>query len=210
VTAVQELFRNQDAGWRPVGFIDDDPDKHGRIVNGIPVLGGGRDLERLIAAERARCVIVSTSFITAERMDRCAAICKTLSVGVLRLDLSVRGLDGSVTAAPGAVTIVAAEPLRAARETDMSLGAQRCPSCGEATASRSRARNAIERFRKRRTDQRLYRCEPCGWRGWLLPLEFTRNESLDERASPDLRSLDQTLVSERAALGPPFDPARLK
>src|SRR4051812_4464663 len=93
VTAVQELFRNQDAGWRPVGFIDDDPDKHGRIVNGIPVLGGGRDLERLIAAERARCVIVSTSFITAERMDRCAAICQTLSVGVFRLDLSVRGLD---------------------------------------------------------------------------------------------------------------------
>jgi hypothetical protein len=48
-----------------------------------------------------------------------------------------------------------------------------------------------ERFRKVHTPARPYRCEDCGWRGWLLPLE--RGMPFDGIGKTDLRSLDAAL-----------------
>jgi len=42
--------------------------------------------------------------------------------------------------------------------------------------------------RKWHTPARPFRCNDCGWRGWLLPLE--RGIALDEAGETDLRSLD--------------------
>jgi FlaA1/EpsC-like NDP-sugar epimerase len=37
--AVRELRENPERGMVPVGFLDDDPDKWGRTLLGLPVLG---------------------------------------------------------------------------------------------------------------------------------------------------------------------------
>ena len=37
---------------------------------------------------------------------------------------------------------------------------------------RSHARSLPERMRKGLSHQRLFRCDGCGWRGWLVPLQF--------------------------------------
>ncbi len=66
---------------------------------------------------------------------------------------------------------------------------QPCPSCKGWRVHRSKARNLYERFRKSRTDRRLYRCEECGWRGWLIPLEFGARTRIDVPSRPDFRSL---------------------
>jgi len=54
---VRELERSPD--WRVVGLVDDDPYKWGREVLGCPIFGGIEKLPGVIAAERARHVILA-------------------------------------------------------------------------------------------------------------------------------------------------------
>jgi UDP-GlcNAc:undecaprenyl-phosphate/decaprenyl-phosphate GlcNAc-1-phosphate transferase len=192
VAAAQELFQNHGAGLRPVGFVDDDPDKRGRIMNGVPVLGPGRDLERLLRTSGARGLMVSTSTIVSTRLARCVELCDSLSIGVFRLDVSVRHLDGATYVAPMPLTVATSAQPVADREIDIDLrvGRQICPSCKRGVAFRSKARNAFERFRKVRTQKRIYRCEQCGWRGWLMPLDFTPEPMPLPSAGPDFDLLD--------------------
>jgi hypothetical protein len=47
-----------------------------------------------------------------------------------------------------------------------------------------------ERMRRQFSERRLFRCDDCGWRGWLIPLQFSDSQSIDAPAEPDLSSLD--------------------
>ena len=42
---VRELARNPQLRMRPVGFVDDDPQKRGRVIHGVPVIGMGTDID---------------------------------------------------------------------------------------------------------------------------------------------------------------------
>ena len=202
VAAVHELFQNQAAGLRPVGFIDDDPEKRGRIVNGIPVLGAARDVERLLEVSRAQGVLLSTPRIASDRVDQCVAVCRAWAIGVFRLDLSVRHFDsvGDLTRVQDSRETASSVPAVVVHhlESELSIGSQMCPSCGNVTASRSKARNFLERLRKTRTQKRLYRCA-CGWRGWLTPIEINAGAIPTPEAVPDLRSLDLGLPATSGA-----------
>jgi FlaA1/EpsC-like NDP-sugar epimerase len=80
---------------------------------------------------------------------------------------------------------------------------QFCPECQSANVHRSKTRTIAERFRRDRSNERLYRCTSCGWRGWLTPLEFCA--PLAAAALPDLRALDDMAESvgfERRSFSP--------
>jgi exopolysaccharide biosynthesis polyprenyl glycosylphosphotransferase len=53
-------------GFAPIGFIDDDPQKMGTLVEGLPVLGGSDRLNELIAANKVSLVAVA---ITHQKSD---------------------------------------------------------------------------------------------------------------------------------------------
>jgi len=55
----KELLANPHRGLTPVGLVDDDPDKRGRTIHGLPVLGGLSDLPRLAAARHVRKAIIA-------------------------------------------------------------------------------------------------------------------------------------------------------
>jgi hypothetical protein len=42
-----------------------------------------------------------------------------------------------------------------------------CPKCGKPALHRSRTRTAVEKFRRRYSLKRQFRCHECQWRGWL-------------------------------------------
>jgi UDP-GlcNAc:undecaprenyl-phosphate/decaprenyl-phosphate GlcNAc-1-phosphate transferase len=210
VAAVQELFQNQATRLRPVGFIDDDLYKLGRIVNGLRVLGSGRNLESLMESTGARGILLSTPQIAEERVARSAETCRALGAEVLRLDLGVRLLDGaSFVPSPNTVDVqTVMQVVQDRDETFAAPGCQACPSCRKRVLYRSRARNTFERFKKVRTEKRLYRCDECGWRGWLTPLDFGETLAADRSATPNLVSLDYGIADGTIAAGM-FDPAHL-
>jgi UDP-GlcNAc:undecaprenyl-phosphate GlcNAc-1-phosphate transferase len=71
---VRELMNNRELGLVPVGFVDDDPGKHGRRIHGIPVLGPVVRLAEYAGSERADEVVVSTGKLAPEALlDACRA-----------------------------------------------------------------------------------------------------------------------------------------
>jgi FlaA1/EpsC-like NDP-sugar epimerase len=52
-------MRNHPSGYRPIGFIDDNPAKTGQRIHGLPVLGTRRDLPRVIVTHTPHEVLVA-------------------------------------------------------------------------------------------------------------------------------------------------------
>lgn len=80
----------------------------------------------------------------------------------------------------------------------MSL-ATRCIWCEEGRVHRSRSNGFHERLMKVWTAKRLYRCNRCGWRGWLLPVDegaTAPQGNPNGDSEPDLTELDQTFPGD--------------
>jgi UDP-GlcNAc:undecaprenyl-phosphate/decaprenyl-phosphate GlcNAc-1-phosphate transferase len=86
---VRELLQNRDAGFIPVGFIDEDPQKWRLHIEGIPVLGGGDDLAALVARHAIKEILVSVRDISASRLADLLAECNTLGVRLSRMRFSI-------------------------------------------------------------------------------------------------------------------------
>lgn len=57
--AVREIAGHPEFGYRPVGFIDDDPAKQGKNIEGIPVMGGRDSIPSVLAATGADEILIA-------------------------------------------------------------------------------------------------------------------------------------------------------
>jgi UDP-GlcNAc:undecaprenyl-phosphate GlcNAc-1-phosphate transferase len=87
---VREILNNVTLQRVPVGFIDDDRNKHHTRIHGLPVLGGSDQLETIVRDRRVNEVIVSSTTIGPDRLATVTQVCRRLEVAVrhasLRLD----------------------------------------------------------------------------------------------------------------------------
>ena len=139
---------------------------------------------------------------------------------VLELErMAMQGLEAETTALLKAVVTdyaplidddaEAPAPLPTRAEVEHALAThEACPSCRERKLHRSRARSLQERLRRGWTTKRLFRCEGCGWRGWLVPIERFAGESAGATEPVDLTELDDTLPSSPESK-PAFSPRNL-
>ena len=67
---------------KPVGFLDDDPKKHGMVINGLRVLGPIASLESAVSEHRVQEVIVCAPKISRDVLKRVWAICEQLAIEV--------------------------------------------------------------------------------------------------------------------------------
>jgi hypothetical protein len=122
---------------------------------------------------------------------------------------SLRALAGlsadteEVVQAPAAI-----EPAAVVREVP-DLVEQPCPNCESLRLRRSKSRSLAERVRRNFSAMRLFRCEDCNWRGWLIPLEFGAAEAATPTVAPDLTGLDEAVEGLRMPLRRSFSPREL-
>jgi UDP-GlcNAc:undecaprenyl-phosphate GlcNAc-1-phosphate transferase len=187
IAASQELFENPATGLKPIGFVDDDPGKTGKLVNGLPVLGRSYELESLITAHRVKALIIASSALPSDCHARIANASARLGMGLFRMHVQLeRILEGSAD-------VVHRQPAPALAGVTPLFEAEPCARCGGRNVHRTRVKGVYERFRKLHTPMRPFRCDDCSWRGWLLPLEHA--SSIDEIVESDLRSLDVAFSS---------------
>lgn len=88
--ALREMLTNSDVAMRPVGFIDDDPTKHGRIVNGYPVFGGLGALEWAVTDGKATGVVVASEKIPIAKIQHARRACERNGAWLTYFQVSFR------------------------------------------------------------------------------------------------------------------------
>jgi len=81
-TVISEIRRNYAYAFSPIGFIDDDPKKTGRLAFGCPVLGTADDLEAILTRHHVLEIIISTERIGQEKIDRLVEFCRGKGIAV--------------------------------------------------------------------------------------------------------------------------------
>jgi UDP-GlcNAc:undecaprenyl-phosphate/decaprenyl-phosphate GlcNAc-1-phosphate transferase len=92
---VREILANPRLGLKPVGFLDDDPVKHRRLVHGYPVLGSVVEAAAIIARRNVKKVIVCSGKMSESSVTRLCEVCRENGAEVLQLQvgfLPVRGV----------------------------------------------------------------------------------------------------------------------
>ncbi|MCZ7645158.1 MAG: polysaccharide biosynthesis protein [Planctomycetota bacterium] len=78
----QELARRPDLGMAPVGFVDDDAQKTGTLLHGIPVLGRIGMLGELCARHGARQVLITIADAPGQLVREVTERCKEMGIPV--------------------------------------------------------------------------------------------------------------------------------
>jgi FlaA1/EpsC-like NDP-sugar epimerase len=80
---LREILRNPDLGYRPVGFIDDDPRKqNARIDRGVSVLGTTKELARVLEDAEPDEVLIAVPSAPGTMRARVVAACRERGVPV--------------------------------------------------------------------------------------------------------------------------------
>jgi UDP-GlcNAc:undecaprenyl-phosphate/decaprenyl-phosphate GlcNAc-1-phosphate transferase len=86
--ALREIQTNFDVAMVPVGFIDDDPTKSGRWVNGYPVLGSVAVLENVVNTRGIRGVVVASEKIPIAKLNHARSLCNDSGLWFRRFRVS--------------------------------------------------------------------------------------------------------------------------
>jgi UDP-GlcNAc:undecaprenyl-phosphate GlcNAc-1-phosphate transferase len=96
---VRELQNNVGLGLVAIGFLDDDPKKHGRVIHGVPVLGTVASLRDVAEARDVEEVLLSTSKLSAESRRAFETSCKAVGLRTRRMKITLEpDLDSSSNA----------------------------------------------------------------------------------------------------------------
>jgi UDP-GlcNAc:undecaprenyl-phosphate GlcNAc-1-phosphate transferase len=90
---LRELVNNRDLRCSPVGFMDDDPMKQGKVIHGFRVFGGNGLLKKVIDQHRVEQVLISTPRLSAERTSEIQRECEAHNIEVKRMSIRIEDLD---------------------------------------------------------------------------------------------------------------------
>ena len=92
---LRELLNNRELGYAPVGFMDDDPKKQGKVIHGFRVFGGNGMLGKIVSDHQIEQVLISTPRISAERLAEIARECEARNVELKRMSIRIESVADS-------------------------------------------------------------------------------------------------------------------
>jgi len=79
---ISSMLRDANRTWRPIGYLDDDPQKRHRRIRGVPVLGTIQDLERVVADTGCKTLVVAIPSADAPLIRSINRRAQQLGIGV--------------------------------------------------------------------------------------------------------------------------------
>ena len=74
--ALRESRDQRQKRYRPVGFIDDDPEKQGKSIHGVEVLGASEDIPSIVRQTRADEILVAISSVSDSKIREITSLCE--------------------------------------------------------------------------------------------------------------------------------------
>jgi len=89
---LRELRNNRELNLSPVGFLDDDPSKSGKVIHGLRVFGGNGDLGSVCEEQEVDEVVISSLKMTSDRVDEVLRCCSERRIAVKRMRIVMEDL----------------------------------------------------------------------------------------------------------------------
>lgn len=86
---LREMRNNLRLQYTPVGFVDDDPFKKGKMIHGLRVFGGNGHLRRICAEQQVEEVLISSSRIAEDRIAEIRRDCEDAQVTLRRMRIEI-------------------------------------------------------------------------------------------------------------------------
>ncbi len=77
---VKELQRNPQLAMRPIGFLDDNPEKKGKTIHGIPVFGEIKSLQKILSFHRVDEVIIAIPSAPGKTIREITNLCRKRNI----------------------------------------------------------------------------------------------------------------------------------
>ena len=90
---LRELLNNSRLKLKPVGFIDDDPLKSGKNLQGYPVWGSFEDLDTIIEKQKIDGLLVSCNPADPEKINRLKKYCHARRLFLKRFTIEIQDLE---------------------------------------------------------------------------------------------------------------------
>ena len=86
---LRELQNNRELRYTPVGFLDDDPAKKGKLIHGLKVFAANGDLTQVCRDLGADELIISSAKVSEERVQEIATTCQAEDISVKRMKITI-------------------------------------------------------------------------------------------------------------------------
>jgi UDP-GlcNAc:undecaprenyl-phosphate/decaprenyl-phosphate GlcNAc-1-phosphate transferase len=90
---LRELRNNEELRMAPIGFLDDDPAKSGKLIHGLRVFGGNGDLSTMCVQHKVDEVIISSLKMSEERIQEVVQCCAERQIAVKRMRITMEDLS---------------------------------------------------------------------------------------------------------------------
>jgi UDP-GlcNAc:undecaprenyl-phosphate GlcNAc-1-phosphate transferase len=90
---LRELRNNRELQLAPIGFLDDDPAKSGKVIHGLRVFGANGDLGAVCSQHEVDEVVISSVKMTEERIQEVLRTCSERHITVKRMRITMEELS---------------------------------------------------------------------------------------------------------------------
>jgi UDP-GlcNAc:undecaprenyl-phosphate/decaprenyl-phosphate GlcNAc-1-phosphate transferase len=92
---LRELLNNPNLEYEPVGFLDDDPRKAGKVLHGLKVFAGNGHLRKICMQHSIDEVLISSSKFPHDRIKEIMADCELAQVDLKRMSIKIEPITES-------------------------------------------------------------------------------------------------------------------
>lgn len=90
---LKELLNNRALMYSPVGFLDDDPAKSGKVIHGLKVYAANGDLNSVCRQNDVNELLISTSRMPEKRLQEILGFCRRHDILVKRMRITIEDLS---------------------------------------------------------------------------------------------------------------------